>query len=65
VHRYNIMVPGRATWALSAMGGQSTMSIKPLYLATLTFAALCASAFAEPVKVVAAENFYGDVAAQR
>lgn len=35
-----------------------------MFLASLPFAALCAPAFAEPVKVVAAENFYGDVVAQ-
>jgi zinc/manganese transport system substrate-binding protein len=33
-------------------------------LATLSFAAFCAPALADPVKVIAAENFYGDVAAQ-
>ena len=40
------------------------MSIKPLFLANLSFAAFCAPAFADAVKVVAAENFYGDVANQ-
>jgi zinc/manganese transport system substrate-binding protein len=40
------------------------MSIKPLFLATLSFAVFCAPAFADAVKVVAAENFYGDVANQ-
>jgi hypothetical protein len=40
------------------------MSSKLLFVATLSFAAFCAPAFADPVKVVAAENFYGDVANQ-
>ena len=40
------------------------MSGKILLLAALSFAALCAPAFADPVRVVAAENFYSDVAAQ-
>jgi zinc/manganese transport system substrate-binding protein len=40
------------------------MSTKLLYVATLSFAAVCAPAFADAVKVVAAENFYGDVANQ-
>src|SRR5579872_6675055 len=33
-------------------------------LAAITIGALSAPAFADPVKVVAAENFYGDVASQ-
>ena len=40
------------------------MSSKLLYVTILSFAAFCAPAFAEPVKIVAAENFYGDVANQ-
>lgn len=40
------------------------MSSKLLFVATLSLAAFCAPAFAAPVKVVAAENFYGDVANQ-
>jgi zinc/manganese transport system substrate-binding protein len=40
------------------------MSKKLMYRATLWFAVSCAPAFADPVKVVAAENFYGDVASQ-
>ena len=40
------------------------MSSKFLFLATLSFATLGGPAFAEPVKVVAAENFYGDVVKQ-
>lgn len=40
------------------------MSPKILFLTALSFAALSAQALADPVKVVAAENFYGDVAAQ-
>jgi zinc/manganese transport system substrate-binding protein len=40
------------------------MSGKLLFMASLSLAAFCAPAFAEPVQVVAAENFYGDVAAQ-
>jgi zinc/manganese transport system substrate-binding protein len=40
------------------------MSSKLLFVATLSFAAFCAPAFADPVKIVAAENFYGDVATQ-
>jgi zinc/manganese transport system substrate-binding protein len=37
---------------------------KYLYVAILSFATFCAPACADPVKVVAAENFYGDVASQ-
>ncbi len=40
------------------------MSIRPVFLAALSLAALSAPAFADPIKVVAAENFYGDVASQ-
>ena len=40
------------------------MSSKLPYVAILSFAAFCVPAFADPVKVVAAENFYGDVANQ-
>jgi zinc/manganese transport system substrate-binding protein len=40
------------------------MSSKLVLLASLSFAALAAPALADPVKVVAAENFYGDIAAQ-
>jgi len=39
-------------------------SSKALFLAALTLTALSAPAFADPVKIVAAENFYGDVATQ-
>jgi zinc/manganese transport system substrate-binding protein len=34
------------------------------FAATLSFVAFCAPALADPVKIVAAENFYGDVATQ-
>ncbi len=44
--------------------GTDSMSFRPVFLAALSLAALSAPAFADPVKVVAAENFYGDVAAQ-
>ena len=40
------------------------MSTRLLFLAALSLGALSAPAFADPVKVVAAENFYGDVASQ-
>jgi zinc/manganese transport system substrate-binding protein len=40
------------------------MSSKLLHAAILSFAAFCAPACADPVKIVAAENFYGDMAAQ-
>jgi zinc/manganese transport system substrate-binding protein len=40
------------------------MSSKLLFVAALSLAALCSPAFADPVKIVAAENFYGDVATQ-
>ncbi len=40
------------------------MPMRSLFLAALSFAALSAPALADPVKVVAAENFYGDVASQ-
>ncbi|MGO9774684.1 MAG: metal ABC transporter solute-binding protein, Zn/Mn family [Roseiarcus sp.] len=40
------------------------MSTILLFLATLLLAALSAPALVDPVKVVAAENFYGDVASQ-
>src|ERR1700684_2459185 len=35
-----------------------------LTLAALSLALMCAPALADPVKVVAAENFYGDIASQ-
>src|SRR5271166_1053631 len=40
------------------------MSSKFWFFAALSLGALSAPAFADPVKIVAAENFYGDVAAQ-
>ena len=40
------------------------MASKLLFLATFSFTAFCAPAFADPIKVAAAENFYGDVANQ-
>lgn len=40
------------------------MSTRLLFLAALSLGALSVPAFADPVKVVAAENFYGDVASQ-
>src|SRR5271169_4153764 len=40
------------------------MTSKILLLSALSFAAFSAPAFADPVKVVAAENFYGDMARQ-
>src|SRR5579863_4596688 len=40
------------------------MSLKIHVLAAIAVCALSAPAFADPVKVVAAENFYGDVASQ-
>ena len=40
------------------------MTRKLAFFAALTLAAMTAPAFADPVKVVAAENFYGDMASQ-
>ena len=40
------------------------MSCKALILAVLSLSALSAPALADPVKIVAAENFYGDIASQ-
>jgi len=40
------------------------MPSKLVCLATLSFAVFGSPAFADAVKVVAAENFYGDMAAQ-
>jgi zinc/manganese transport system substrate-binding protein len=40
------------------------MTSKFLFFAALSLGALSAPAFADPVKIVAAENFYGDVATQ-
>src|SRR4051794_16964414 len=45
------------------MRGCKKMIVDRLLVAAL-LTALAAPAFAEPVRVVAAENFYGDVAAQ-
>jgi zinc/manganese transport system substrate-binding protein len=40
------------------------MTSKLAFFAVLTLAAMTAPSFADPVKVVAAENFYGDMASQ-
>ncbi len=40
------------------------MSIRRVFLTALSLAALSSPAFADPIKVVAAENFYGDAASQ-
>ena len=40
------------------------MPIRPVFMTRLALMALCVPALADQIKVVAAENFYGDVATQ-
>jgi zinc/manganese transport system substrate-binding protein len=57
-------VHARAKFGASIDGGRFAMFNKLPLIAAVAICGLAAPAFADPVKVVAAENFYGDLASQ-